>query len=192
MPPAWRCPCSRGACRRAARFRRPRFAALRIDELPRFGGAVDDHLAALAAGVFHHHDRVGAGRDGRAGHDLHCLARADDAVEALARAHFADDFERAGQIDGAHCVAIADGARERRRIAVGGDIFRQHASRRLGKSGPLGGRLRAQSAHHAENGLASFRECHHRHTPIISAVRISVGAQGEASSSAWVRVGFPA
>ena len=53
----------------------------------------------------------------------------DRAREPLARANLADDLQLAGKIDGAHGESVAHRARQRRRVAVGRDIFGEHASR---------------------------------------------------------------
>ena len=90
---------------------------------------IDDDAAAFAACVLHHHDRVGAGGNGRAGHDLDGLAAAPTSpAKRFAGANFADDFERAGKIGRPHGEAVADGAGEGGRIAIGGDGFGQHAA----------------------------------------------------------------
>ena len=106
--------------------------------------------------------------NGRAGHDLDGLPRGELSGEALAGAHFADDLELSGQIDGAHRVAVADGSRHRGRIAVRGDILREHASGGIGKGNLLDGGLGAPLAHGAENGFASIRKCQRRHASIIA------------------------
>ncbi len=109
-------------------FLSARFAALRIDELMRLGGAINTHPTVFANGVLHHHYRVGADRHGRAGHDLDCLSSAHFAEESFAGAHFADDLQLAGEVDGAHGEAIAHGAGESGDIAVGGHVFGEHTS----------------------------------------------------------------
>ena len=43
-----------------------------------------------ALGVLHHHDRIGAFRQRRAGHDFDRSSGAHGAAENFARAHFAD------------------------------------------------------------------------------------------------------
>jgi hypothetical protein len=48
------------------------------------------------------------------------------AGETLSRSNFADDFETARQIDGAHGIAVANRARERWRIAVRSDVHSQY------------------------------------------------------------------
>ena len=133
--------------------------------MPRFGGAVDDDAAAFAPRVLHHHHGVGAGGNGRAGHDLDRLAGGDVAGKTFAGADFADDFELPGQIGGAHRVAVADGARQRGGIAVGGDIFGQHAPGGLEQAevSSTAGAC-APRAHRAEHGFASLEKCQRRHT----------------------------
>ena len=98
------------------------------------------------------------GGNRRAGHDLDRLPGGDFAGEPLAGAHLADDFQLARQIDGAHRVAVADGARQRRGIAVGRDIFRQHAPGGLRKRNLLDGGERPPAAHVPQNGLASIHK----------------------------------
>ena len=68
-----------------------------------------------------HHDGIGAGRHGRAGHDLHALAGTYSAVEIAARLDLADAAQRRTRprVGGADGEAIADGTIERRVIAIG-------------------------------------------------------------------------
>ena len=58
------------------------------------------------------------------------MSAGDFAGEALPGAHFADDQQFARQVGGAHSVAVAHGAGERGGVAVGGDVFGQHAAGR--------------------------------------------------------------
>ena len=61
---------------------------------PRLAGALEHDAVSVNGNVLDHHHRIGAGRDSRAGHDLHALARADDAIEAAARLDFANAAQR--------------------------------------------------------------------------------------------------
>ena len=101
---------------------------------PRVRGAAEHHAIAIDGDVLDHHHGVRAGRHGRAGHDLHALAGAHGAVEAAARADFADAAQRRARprVVGAHGEAVANGAIEGRIVAI-----RLH---RLGQHAPAGAR----------------------------------------------------
>ncbi len=147
---------------------RRRLAALWIDELVRFGRAVDRHASTVAPRVLDHHDGVRAGRNGRAGHDLHGLPFGELSGETLARAHFPDNLELSRQIDGAHRVAVAHRSRNRGRIAVRGGVRREHAPGGIRKGNLLDRGLGAPLAHSAENGFASIHKRQRRHASIIA------------------------
>ena len=141
-----------------------RFAALRIDELARLRGKGDADAAVLANGMLNHHDGVGAKGNGRASHDLDCLARTHYAREALPGADFANHLELARQVDGAHRIPIANRAGQRGDVAVGSDIFGQHASGGGFQTHFFGGGCRARGAYGGEDGLAGLVECQGRHS----------------------------
>ena len=135
---------------------RRRLAASRIDKLLRFGGAVDHYPPVFAPRVLDHDDGVGAGRDGRAGHDLHRLPRGELPGETLAGAHLADDFKAAGKIDRAHGVPVAHRPRKRGRIAVCRGVAGKNAPGGFDQGDLFYGRKGAPVAHGAEYGFASI------------------------------------
>ena len=81
-----------------------------------------------AAGVLNHNHRVRARGHGSAGHDFNRLANPDRAFENFPGAHFADHLQVAGQIGRADGKSIAGRARKGRIIAVGEDVFGEHAT----------------------------------------------------------------
>ncbi len=106
--------------------------------------------------MLHHHNRVGAIRYGRAGHNFHGLPPLDSPFEPRARANFADDFKFARSFGGADCKSIAHGARRGRRIAVGRDVFRQHASGGSEKVRGFDAREPARRANALDHYFAGF------------------------------------
>ena len=131
----------------------------------------------FAARMLDHHDGVGAGGNGCAGHDLDGLSFGDAPFEAPAGAHLADDLELSRQIDGAHGIAVAHGARDGGGIAVGFGVRREHAPGGIGEGNFLDGRLDAALAHGAENGFAGIHKCQRRHASIIALQRRRAGVE---------------
>jgi hypothetical protein len=78
--------------------------------------------------VLEHDHGIGAGRNGRAGHDLDRFAAPEFAQAGNAGSHFTGDAQPAGQVLGAHREAVAEGAREGRVIAIGMDGLGEHAA----------------------------------------------------------------
>ena len=113
--------------------------------------------------MLHHHHRIGAARHGSAGHDLDRFARLHFARERLARAHFADHEQIAGQIGGAHREPVANGARDGRVVAIGQHRLGQHAASDFRKAHLLGGRLGTRCAYLIQHTLARLfeGECGH-------------------------------
>ena len=140
-----------------------RFRALGIDELARLGGQADADAAVHADGVLDHHHGIGARGNGRAGHDFDRLAGTDYAREALAGAHLADDLQLAGQVGGTHGITVANRAGHGGDVAVGGDVFGQHASGGRFQAGLFDGGDRARGAYGRENGLAGLGKRQRRH-----------------------------
>jgi hypothetical protein len=135
---------------------RHRLTASRIDKLLRFGAAVDDYAPIFAPRVLDHDYGVGAGGNGRAGHDLHGLSRGELPGETLAGAHLADDFEAAGQIGRAHGIPVAHRPCKRGRIAIGRGIGGKYAPRGFTERDLFYGRRGAPVAHGAEDSFASI------------------------------------
>jgi len=70
------------------------------DELAKRGGGSGDPFA-VARGVLEHDHGIGAGRNGRAGHDLECFAASQLAQADIARPHFALDAQPPWRVFGA-------------------------------------------------------------------------------------------
>ena len=85
-------------------------------------------------------------RHGRTGHDFDGLAGTDLAIEALAGADFTDDFQIAGQIDGAHRVSVAHRTCDGGIVAVRRDGLGQDAPGSGFQRDAFGGRHGARGA----------------------------------------------
>ena len=81
------------------------------------GDGPHQHAVAVAGGAFHHHDRVGAGRDRRAGHDPDRLARPDRPVGRPAGGQVAHHPQPHRRLEGR-----ADGVGGLQRVAVHGRV----------------------------------------------------------------------
>ncbi len=95
----------------------------------------------------------------RARHNLDRLAWSDCGGENLARTHFPDDAQIAGQIRRAHSESIPGRAMKGGIIPVGGDFFCQNARRRIEHRNLLDRYARAHLTQHAFAGLLET-ECH--------------------------------
>ncbi len=69
----------------------------------------------------------------------------------------------ARQVDGAHGIAVAHRARQRGSVAVGGNVFGQHASGCFIQPGFLRLWNLPPRACFPQHGFPSFRECQRRH-----------------------------
>ena len=87
--------------------------------------------------------------------------------EALAGAHFADDLQLAGNVGGADGVSIAHRAGDGRRIAIRGDVFGQHASRRGHEGNLFDGGSGTRATHGADHGFARFGKRQRSHSTIL-------------------------
>jgi len=92
--------------------------------LPGSDAALKRHSGPLYRGVLDHDDGVGAGRERSAGHDGGALASANGwQLVSDAGTDLAQQFQLCRAIGGADGVAVAGGAREGRKVAVGEDFF---------------------------------------------------------------------
>jgi hypothetical protein len=98
------------------------------------------HDVAVARGLLLHDDGVGAGRNGRAGHDAVGLAGGQRSRRHVAGGDVADDAQprAAGAVDGAQRIAVHGRVVVRRDVAGGDDVLGQHAAERVGQHHPLG------------------------------------------------------
>ncbi len=106
-----------------------RFGTLRIDELAGCSRLAGSQAGAVAGDVFEHDHGVGSARHRRTGHDLDSLTLRHLPREAFARADLADHREFAGEVAGAHRVAVAHRTRQSGVIAIRRNGFAQHSSR---------------------------------------------------------------
>jgi len=88
-----------------------------------------------------------------------------------------NDFERAGQVGGPHRVAVADGARQGREVAIGGGAFGQYAAGSFGQRDLFDGGQGASLTHVAEHRLASFVKGQRLHASIIACPQMKKGAR---------------
>ena len=92
-------------------------------------------------GVLLQRDRIAASRQRAAGEDAHGLARPERPLEAAARGRLADQAQlgaAAGQVGGAHRVAVHRRDRLRRLIARGDQVLRQDPAMGGRQMDPLG------------------------------------------------------
>jgi hypothetical protein len=118
---------TQAAARIQQRFAGARLGGWRGDELAKRGGGSGDPFA-VARGVLEHDHGIGAGRNGRAGHDLECFAASQLAQADIARPHFALDAQPPWRVFGAHRETVAERARERRVVAIGMGGLGEHAA----------------------------------------------------------------
>ena len=135
-----------------------RLGALRSKILARLYRTRNRNAIFETLHVLHHHHSVHASGQGSAGHDLDCSSCAHFALEHCTCAHFADDAEFAGDIRCAHGEPIPSGTVERRIIAVGGDVFGQHATGGIEHLHSL--RMAPLRRDFPQDAFASFMECH--------------------------------
>ena len=83
--------------------------------------------------MFHHDDAVGTGWNRGSGHDLNRLADADQTRIDLTGPDFARHSQTSGQVGGSCGEAIADGAVERRVVAISNGVLGQHTAHYRGK-----------------------------------------------------------
>ena len=132
-----------------------RLDSTRIEVVAGLHGPVDHQPISVAPRLFDHDHRVRAFRQRRAGHNLNRVTRFDAAGKNFARANFADDSQLTRRSGGAQRKSIPGRARERRIIAVGGDLLRQNAPRRIERRHLL---YRAERLHFAQHALARLFE----------------------------------
>ncbi len=78
--------------------------------------------------MLHHHDRIRARGNCRAGHDLRCLAGGEHCVSYSAGAYFsgyAEARREGSEIRGSHGVPVAGGSGEWGQVAVGVNVLGQ-------------------------------------------------------------------
>ncbi len=98
------------------------------------GTLVHQDRIAVARGVFLDHDGVGARRQHPAGEDARGFAGADRAFERMSGRDLADDVEarrHAGDVGGAHGIAVHRRHVGRGLRAQGGKVVGQHAAVRF-------------------------------------------------------------
>ncbi|PWU03493.1 MAG: hypothetical protein C5B51_18930 [Terriglobia bacterium] len=143
------------------------FAALRINELARLGGAIDAHTAVDALRMLHHDHRIRSVGNRRTGHDLDRLPRLYFALKTFPGAHLADDFEFPGNIAGSNGISVAHRTGERWHVTVRGDVFRKHASRGARQMNLFRAKHVALATNMQEDALARFGKCQRRHMVIL-------------------------
>ena len=95
------------------------------------------------------------------------VAGSDHSREPFSRAHLADHRQVSRQVRGTYRVPVAHGAVQGRRIAVGGDVVREHPSRR-GVQGHLFRRGKAlRGAHRLDNQGPRLRKLEWIHLTIL-------------------------
>jgi len=91
----------------------------------------EHHEIAFFAGKLVHHDGVRAARYGRTSEYPHALACADGARVGNSGSALGDQVQlraRCGRVGGAQCKPVANGAIERRIVAVGNNAFGKDAA----------------------------------------------------------------
>jgi hypothetical protein len=113
--------------------------------------------------VFDHDHGIGTRGCGSAGHNLNGLAWLQDCVRKLTGPDFPGDAEAAGDVGGVDRETIAHGTVERRVIAVGKDVGRQHAAGGFNERNVFGLWRLSKLADLTQNGGTGVEKRERRH-----------------------------
>src|SRR2546425_1580389 len=131
-------------------------AAAGNDVLPALHRAIEGDAVGITLRVFDHHDGVGAGRNGSAGHDGNAAAGRERGGRFIAGLELTRARKRhtGRDIGGAHGVAVARRAVEGRIVTVGDYVFCENEAESLAQWARFGGSGLPQRGNFANDELA--------------------------------------